>query len=137
MVHRVRVDQRDAVFIISVAARLVEMHPSTLRKYEKCGLLEPCRQSGRLRLYSPEDIARLRQIKTLVEERGVNLAGVELALNMVGLVRQLRRVVDEHADDNQLRRDVRSLCDRMLELLGTTASNAETDAAESSLTPSS
>jgi len=64
-------DARDALFIISVAARLVDMHPSTLRKYERCGLLEPCRQGGRLRLYSPRDINRLRQIKTLVEDKGV------------------------------------------------------------------
>ena len=56
------IDEREAVFIISVAARLVEMHPSTLRKYERCGLLEPCRMSGRLRLYSPEEIDRLLEL---------------------------------------------------------------------------
>src|SRR6476660_3480274 len=70
------IGEQDAVFIISVAARLVEMQPSTLRKYERCGLLEPGRLSGRLRLYSEDDIARLRQLKGLVDERGINLAGV-------------------------------------------------------------
>src|SRR5579859_7433685 len=96
-------DEREAVFIISVAARLVEMHPSTLRKYERCGLLEPSRVSGRLRLYSPEEIARLRQIKGLVEEQGVNLAGLKLALDLTERVRLLRRLVDEEPDEERLR----------------------------------
>src|SRR5947209_18794031 len=90
----VYVDERDAVFIISVAARLVEMHPSTLRKYERCGLLEPCRVSGRLRLYSPEDVARLRQIKTLVDERGFSVKGAELALALTERCRLLLRLAD-------------------------------------------
>ena len=71
---------REALYIISVAARLVDMHPSTLRKYERVGFLEPSRLGGKLRLYSVEDIQRLRQIKYLVEVRGINLAGIELAL---------------------------------------------------------
>lgn len=80
--------EREALFIISVAARLVDMHPSTLRKYERVGFLEPSRLGGKLRLYSPEDITRLRQIKYLVEERGINLAGIELALEITeGLLR--------------------------------------------------
>lgn len=69
-------------YIISVAARIVEMHPQTLRKYERAGFLEPSRSEGNLRLYSAEDLDRLFQIKTLVEERGINLAGVELALRL-------------------------------------------------------
>ncbi len=111
-------DAREAVFIISVAARLVDMHPSTLRKYERCGLLEPCRMSGRLRLYSPEDIARLRQIKTLVERRGINLAGVEMALKLADRARDLKHLVDEDVDADQLRSRVRELADQMLRLLG-------------------
>ncbi len=66
----------DALYVISVAARLVEMHPTTLRKYERVGFLEPSRTPGRTRLYSREDIRRLRQIKALVEEHEMNLAGV-------------------------------------------------------------
>ncbi len=115
-------DTREAVFIISVAARLVDMHPSTLRKYERCGLLEPCRMSGRLRLYSPDDIARLRQIKTLVDERGINLAGVEMALDLTDHARELRRLADEDADAEQLRSRVRALADQMLELLSASSS---------------
>src|SRR5581483_3774423 len=97
-IEEARVDTREAVFIISVAARLVELHPSTLRKYERCGLLEPCRMSGRLRLYSPEDIARLRQIKNLVEDQGVNLAGVELALDLTERCQRLRELSEHEGD---------------------------------------
>src|SRR5579885_196094 len=110
-------DPRDALFIISVASRLVEMHPRTLRKYERCGLLEPCRMSGRLRLYSPQDIARLRQIKTLVEDRGINLSGVEMALALADKVRHLRRLADVQTNDDELRAQVRALADEMLGLL--------------------
>ena len=78
-----------AQYIISVAARIVEMHPQTLRKYERAGFLEPSRSEGNLRLYSSEDLDRLFQIKTLVDERGINLAGVELALRLTRRLREL------------------------------------------------
>src|SRR5438105_3237153 len=111
-------DRHSAVFIISVAARLVDLHPSTLRKYERCGLLDPpCRQSGRLRLYSPEDISRLRQIKALVEDAGVNLAGVELALAITERAKLLREVVDTETDPDRLRRHCRLLADDLLRVL--------------------
>ncbi len=79
------------VYIISVAARLLEMHPQTLRKYERVGLVHPSRTGGHLRLYSNEDLLRLRVIRRLVEELGLNLAGVRLVLDLVG---PLRRLVD-------------------------------------------
>ncbi len=79
----------EPLFVISVAARLVEMHPQTLRKYEREGLVAPSRTSGNLRLYSDSDIEQLRQVKYLVEQRGLNLAGVQLALE---LTRQLQRL---------------------------------------------
>lgn len=72
----------EPVFIISVAARLLEMHPQTLRKYEREGLIAPSRTTGNLRLYSDEDLDRLRQVKYLVNERGLNLAGVQLILEL-------------------------------------------------------
>jgi MerR family transcriptional regulator/heat shock protein HspR len=72
----------EPVFIISVAARLLEMHPQTLRKYEREGLIAPSRTTGNLRLYSDEDLDRLRQVKHLVNERGLNLAGVQLILEL-------------------------------------------------------
>ncbi len=82
--------QGEPVFVISVAARLLEMHPQTLRKYEREGLILPSRTDGNLRLYSDRDIERLRQVKYLVEECGLNLAGVQLALQLTNRVRALR-----------------------------------------------
>ncbi|MDA1256313.1 MAG: MerR family transcriptional regulator [Chloroflexi bacterium] len=79
------------VYIISVAARLLEMHPQTLRKYERVGLVQPSRTGGQLRLYSEDDLLRLRVIRRLVDELGLNLAGVRLVLDLVG---PLRRLVD-------------------------------------------
>jgi MerR family transcriptional regulator/heat shock protein HspR len=79
----------EPVFIISVAARLLEMHPQTLRKYEREGLVAPSRTSGNLRLYSDEDLERLRQVKYLVGELGLNLAGVQLVLEMTQRLRAL------------------------------------------------
>jgi MerR family transcriptional regulator/heat shock protein HspR len=82
----------EPLFVISVAARLVEMHPQTLRKYEREGLIAPSRTSGNLRLYSDHDIERLRQVKYLVEERGLNLAGVQLALELTRKLQNMRKV---------------------------------------------
>ena len=90
---------REPLYVISVAARLLGMHAQTLRKYERERFIEPSRTRGRLRLYSAEDIERLRQIKYLVEQRGLNLAGVQLALalsqrlsELPGLVREVGTV---------------------------------------------
>lgn len=81
----------EPLFVISVAARLVEMHPQTLRKYEREGLIAPSRTQGNLRLYSDSDIERLRQVKYLVEQRGLNLAGVQLALELTKELQRLRQ----------------------------------------------
>ena len=70
----------DGLYIISVASRMLQMHPQTLRKYERVGLLRPSRTDGMLRLYSERDIAKLRMIKHLVDELRLNLAGVEMAM---------------------------------------------------------
>lgn len=92
----------EPVFVISVAARLVEMHPQTLRKYEREGLIAPSRTVTNLRLYSDEDIERLRQVKYLVEQRGLNLAGVQLALEttyeLQNLQDRIERVRDVESD---------------------------------------
>lgn len=71
------------VYIISVAARILDMHPQTLRKYERLGLINPGRTVGMLRLYSREDIRKVFLIRHLMENLGLNLAGVEFALNLV------------------------------------------------------
>src|SRR5918911_469672 len=98
----------DALYVISVAARLVELHPTTLRKYERVGFLEPSRTPGRTRLYSRDDIRRLRQIKTLVEEREMNLAGVQMALNLTELLSEISIAIDEASDVASLRRRVQA-----------------------------
>jgi MerR family transcriptional regulator, heat shock protein HspR len=90
----------EPLFVISVAARLVQMHPQTLRKYEREGLIIPSRTSGNLRLYSDRDIELLRQVKYLVEDRGLNLAGVQLALQLTGKLRALRERTDQVARDS-------------------------------------
>jgi MerR family transcriptional regulator/heat shock protein HspR len=94
----------------------LELHPQTLRKYEREGFVAPNRTSGNLRLYSSEDIARLRQVKLLVEERGVNLAGVQMALAMT---ERLRRMQAELRGQN--RRDYDAIAgalDEMLRVMG-------------------
>ena len=81
------------LYIISVAARILQMHPQTLRKYERVGLVRPSRTDGMLRLYSEQDIAKLRMIKHLVDELRLNLAGVELALAVFDRLSAARRDV--------------------------------------------
>jgi MerR family transcriptional regulator, heat shock protein HspR len=108
--------ESEGVYVISVASRLLELHPQTLRKYEREGFVAPNRTSGNLRLYSSEDIARLRQVKLLVEERGVNLAGVQMALAMT---ERLRRMQAELRGQN--RRDYDAIAgalDEMLRVMG-------------------
>jgi MerR family transcriptional regulator/heat shock protein HspR len=97
---------RDALYVISVAARLVELHPTTLRKYERVGFLEPSRTPGRTRLYSREDIRRLRQIKRLVDEREMNLAGVQMALDLTEMLGEISTAIDEAHDVTTLKRRV-------------------------------
>ncbi len=80
--HRLPEGERGGLYSIAVASRLTGMHPQTLRKYERAGLLMPARQDGNQRLYSDADIQRLRRIRYLVEDRGINVAGLELALGM-------------------------------------------------------
>ncbi|MBA3644408.1 MAG: MerR family transcriptional regulator [Chloroflexia bacterium] len=88
----------EPLFVISVAARLLKMHPQTLRKYEREGLIAPSRTTGNLRLYSDRDIERLRQVKYLVEQRGLNLAGVQLALELTHRLREVRAAVESDGE---------------------------------------
>ena len=76
-------------FVISVAARMVGVHAQTLRYYERVNLIWPSRTGGRQRLYSVADIDRLRRIKSLTEDMGVNLAGAEVALKLIIRIEQL------------------------------------------------
>jgi len=81
--------------MISVAAELAEMHPQTLRMYERRGLIRPRRSSKATRLYSMEDVKRLRHIQYLVNECGLNLAGVERVLKMEDQLEELQRKVEK------------------------------------------
>ena len=83
-----RLDETRAVFMISVAAELAEMHPQTLRMYEARGLITPKRSKKNTRLYSLEDVERLRRIQRMTVDEGLNLAGVETVL---GLEAELER----------------------------------------------
>lgn len=81
-------------YVISVAARLVKLHPQTLRHYERIGLIKPARSSGNRRLYSQNDVERLRWIARLTDEMGVSLAGVELIMQMREEMRRMEREMD-------------------------------------------
>ena len=88
VVRKAAFDQARGVFMISVAAELADMHPQTLRMYEARGLITPKRSAKNTRLYSFEDVERLRRIQRMTAEEGLNLAGVETVLE---LERQLER----------------------------------------------
>src|SRR5437879_13914256 len=84
----------NAAFVISVAARLVGVHEQTLRYYERAGLVEPARSKGRIRLYSLYDLERVRQIRRLTDEMGVNLAGVEVIMRLTDHIRELEHNIE-------------------------------------------
>lgn len=85
----------NAAFVISVAARLVGVHEQTLRYYERAGLVEPARSKGRIRLYSLYDLERVRQIRRLTDDMGVNLAGVEVIMRLTDRIRELDQGINE------------------------------------------
>ena len=106
----------EGVYIISVAARILEMHPQTLRKYERAGLVRPSRTVGMLRLYSEEDIARLKLIKHLVGDLGLNLAGVQLMLRLFNRMLEIRARLP-HVPEEKLGRFVDMSIDELFELI--------------------
>ena len=114
----VQEEELDGVYIISVAARILEMHPQTLRKYERVGLVTPSRTVGMLRLYSEEDVARLKLIKHLVGELGLNLAGVQLALGIFNRLLQMKAQLNK-LEGKVLKQSLNDSVDEMLELLHT------------------
>lgn len=84
------IDKDKPLYVISVAAELVDMHPQTLRLYERKGLIEPSRSAGKTRLYSQRNIEQLREIRRLTQELGVNLAGVEEIIKLRQKLDQLQ-----------------------------------------------
>ena len=91
-----RLDEPD-LFFISIAARMLKMHPQTLRKYERLGLVQPTRTIGSMRLYSRDELERIKLIKRLVDEGGINLAGVQRLLSIAEVVQRLRPMIQDEA----------------------------------------
>lgn len=87
-------DDDFACYVISVAAEMVSVHPQTLRYYERAGLLAPSRSKGNVRRYSPRDIAQAQQIRRLINDLGVNLAGVEVIVRLSERIRELEEEVE-------------------------------------------
>jgi MerR family transcriptional regulator/heat shock protein HspR len=93
-----RAERGKAYFMISAVAQKYNIHPQTLRLYEREGLLAPSRTDGNTRLYSEADLERLEVILSLTREMGVNLAGVEIILNMRAKIEQMQSEVNEFMD---------------------------------------
>ena len=92
-------EENEPRYGISIAARMVGVQTHTLRYYERIGIIEPYRSRGNTRLYSDSDVARLRQAKTLMEDLGVNLAGIEVILRMMERMNELQdRLAEMEAD---------------------------------------
>jgi MerR family transcriptional regulator/heat shock protein HspR len=108
-----RPNTNQPMYVISVAAKMVNLHPQTLRHYENLGLVIPQRTTGNIRLYSPTDIDRLNQISRLTDELGVNLAGVQIILDMRERLEQLQ--LEMEARQAELKAEIARLRKRLLE----------------------
>ena len=82
-------------YVISVAARMLDVHTYTLRYYERVGIIEPRRSRGNIRLYSDQDIALLKRVKALVDDMGINLPGVEVILRMMQHLGELQNELEQ------------------------------------------
>ncbi len=111
-----RLPEDEPIYVISVAARLVCMHPQTLRYYDRIGLMRPSRTSGRTRLYSRSDVDRLLKISRLTDDLGVNLAGVEVILNMTERMEELQNELDRMRE--QAEAEIARLRQRLRDALG-------------------
>jgi MerR family transcriptional regulator/heat shock protein HspR len=108
----------DELFLISMAARLLGMHPQTLRKYERLGLVQPTRTMGSMRVYSRDELERLRLIKTLVDEGGINLAGVQRLLSIAEVVQRIRPLAKGDALSRGQARRLSDEVEQLIALLG-------------------
>ena len=107
------------LYFISMAAEMLGMHPQTLRKYERLGLIQPTRTIGSMRLYSREELERLRLIKRLVDELGINLAGVQRLLSIAEVMQRTRPLMDENAlSTGSGRRQLLTEMRRLNEMIG-------------------
>lgn len=87
-------EDSEAYYVISIAARMIGVHAQTLRYYERAGLVEPSRSRGNIRLYSDQDIERLRTIQRLMNDLGVNLAGAEVVMRMGERMAEMERHIE-------------------------------------------
>src|SRR6476659_1720489 len=107
------------LFFISMAARMLGMHPQTLRKYERLGLVQPTRTIGSMRVYSRDELERLRLIKRMVDDGGINLAGVQRLLSIAEVVQRLRPLMrDEALAARDTRRRLVHELDELSRMLG-------------------
>jgi MerR family transcriptional regulator, heat shock protein HspR len=108
------------LYLISMAARMLGMHPQTLRKYERLGLVQPTRSIGSMRLYSREELDRLKVIKRLVDDGGINLAGVQKLLSIAEVVTRIRPLVTTSRDEGarDVRRRLAQEIDELARMLG-------------------
>lgn len=106
------INRADALYIISIAAELAEMHPQTLRKYDREGLVQPSRSQGSRRMYSEDDLERLQIVRRLTEDLGLNLSGVSLILDLVTKLKGMLQVL-ESMPDAERSYSVRAVTDQL------------------------
>jgi MerR family transcriptional regulator, heat shock protein HspR len=110
------VDQE--LYFISVAARMLGMHPQTLRKYERLGLVQPTRTIGSMRLYSRDELDRIKMIKRLVDDGGINLAGVQRLLSIAEVVQRIRPLMRDEALSARETRRLTQEIDALIRMIG-------------------
>jgi MerR family transcriptional regulator/heat shock protein HspR len=106
------------LFYISIAARMLGMHPQTLRKYERLGLVQPTRTIGSMRVYTREEIERIKLIKRIVDEGGINLAGVRRLLSIAEAIQRVRPLVRDEALSARDTRRVAQELEALSKMLG-------------------
>src|SRR5258705_497572 len=106
------------LYLISMAARMLGMHPQTLRKYERLGLVQPTRTVGSMRLYSRGELERLRLIKRLVDDSRINLAGVQKLLSIAEVVQRIRPMMRDEALSARDSRRLAQELDELSRMLG-------------------
>lgn len=109
-------NKTQGLYTISVVSSLVGMHPQTLRLYERLGFIKPSRSKGKIRLYSDEDIEKIKQIQILTQEKGVNLAGVEIIFDMFNQMENISKRIEEKLEE--MREEMEEKIKKILESFG-------------------
>lgn len=115
--------KRPELYLISVAAERLDMHPQTLRKYERLGLVRPHRTVGSMRVYTDDELDRIRLIKALVDDGGINLAGVQRLLSIVEIAQRMRPLVRARRAEADAQRRLEDEVTALFRLLGLDVSN--------------